>query len=99
VFFDSPRYRISSFTTRRILTVAAGASHTLCIAVRVDPDVKLATYTNAEHEVWSWGLGTSGQLGLGSLETYATPQLMSALADMRVIRFFRQPDLPFLSPS
>ena len=55
--------------------------------MRIDPDVKLQTYTNADHEVWSWGLGSFGQLGLGSLETYATPQLMTALTDMRVIAF------------
>ena len=58
----------------RIVSVACGANHSLCVSFRGD--------------VFSWGLGKSGQLGHGSSENMDTPNTIQMLQGKSIVNVF-----------
>ena len=55
----------------RIVSVSCGANHSMCITARGD--------------VYTWGLGTAGQLGHGSTESMESPNVIQLLQGKTVI--------------
>jgi len=65
-----PPKRIEAFI-QRIVAVSAGRDHKLAI--------------DSDNAVWSWGKGTSGQLGHGNEQSRQEPQKVESLAGRRVV--------------
>ena len=63
--------RIEALVGRRVVAVSAGGSH--CIAI------------TADGAIWSWGLGSFGQLGHGDEQQKLLPKQVEALAGRRVL--------------
>ena len=55
----------------RIVSVACGANHCMCVTARGD--------------LYTWGLGTSGQLGHGSMDNMDTPNVIQLLQGKNVV--------------
>jgi len=63
--------KIETFTGRRVVTVSAGARHSLA--------------TTADGAAWSWGSGGFGQLGHGDQQSQPLPKKVEAFAGRRVV--------------
>jgi len=63
--------KIEAFAGRRVVTVSAGANHSLALT--------------ADGSVWSWGRGGRGQLGHGDQQRQPLPKKIEAFTGQRVV--------------
>ncbi|EOD37060.1 hypothetical protein EMIHUDRAFT_362321, partial [Emiliania huxleyi CCMP1516] len=63
--------KVEAFTGRRVVTVSAGARHSLA--------------TTADGAAWSWGAGGNGRLGHGDRQRQLLPKKVEAFAGRRVV--------------
>ena len=71
VSYDKPKL-IESLKSKRIRDIACGSSHSAAIT--------------SSGELYCWGLGEYGRLGLGDTSTQLKPKLVKALFGQRVVQ-------------
>lgn len=79
--FHRPRARLPGLADHVVVDVACGSNHSVAICT---PRQSTHSPSCADHEVWVWGQGSDGQLGLGDSLDRFYPIRLKSLSSTRV---------------